>query len=216
MQHLGHYVKTKILAGFHICINVPLSEAFFVHSQNIYFLKATSWKYFSGFYYWRKMHVGHQRRWGDSCFWMQLHEWYCMLLYHLSENEVVAAVNKNVLILMIHVYSKYMVKRRWAFRYKNDKCADIETISSFLGKWYALILSIFSFHYDIRRGLPLKHFLKSGLFRTNCLCAWQFLNWDLKSVVIWCRSALSKKTMVRIKVVCSLTLFYVWFFQKWN
>ena len=33
-----------------------------------------------------------------------------------------------VVYAMIYAYSKYMVKRRWVFRYKNDKCADIETV----------------------------------------------------------------------------------------
>ena len=61
----------------------------------------------------------------------------------LSSEDAVVAADTNILILMIYVYSKYMIKQRWVFICENDKCADIETISSYLGKWYVLALSIF-------------------------------------------------------------------------
>ena len=57
-----------------------------------------------------------------------------------SEDIVVVVADTNVLILMIYAYSKYTVKRRWGFRYKNDNCADIETISSYLAAYLASIL----------------------------------------------------------------------------
>ena len=107
---------------------------------------------------------------------------------------------------MIYAYSKYMIKRNWVFRFENDKCADIETVSSYLGKYPANTPSVFHvettwkrtfprrfnveytwsvcrvcpgitdlfLHYDNRRGFYLKHFPKSGLLQTNCLCEWQF------------------------------------------
>ena len=60
----------------------------------------------------------------------------------LSSEDIVIASDTNILILMIYVYSKYMVKQRWVFICENNKCADIETIFSYLGKWYVLGLSI--------------------------------------------------------------------------
>ena len=60
----------------------------------------------------------------------------------LSSVDIVIASDTNILILMIYVYSKYMVKQRWVFICENNKCADIETIFSYLGKWYVLGLSI--------------------------------------------------------------------------
>ena len=56
-----------------------------------------------------------------------------------SEDVVVVVADTDVLILMIYAYSEYLIKRRWVFRYENDKCADIETIFSILGNnmpWY--------------------------------------------------------------------------------
>ena len=52
----------------------------------------------------------------------------------LSSEDIVIASDTNILILMIYVYSKYMVKQRWVFICENNKCADIETIFSYLGK----------------------------------------------------------------------------------
>ena len=62
----------------------------------------------------------------------------------LSSEDVVVDADTEGLILMIYACSKYMVKRRWVFRYENDKCADIETASSYLAK-YVLVLLIHSF-----------------------------------------------------------------------
>ena len=61
-----------------------------------------------------------------------------------SEDVVAVAAYTDVLILMIYGYSKYMVKRTLVFRYENDKCADIETVSLYLGK-YVLASLIYSF-----------------------------------------------------------------------
>ena len=61
----------------------------------------------------------------------------------LSSEDIVTAADTDILILMIYVYLKYMVKQRWVFICENDKCADIKTIFSYLGKWYVLGLSIF-------------------------------------------------------------------------
>ena len=52
----------------------------------------------------------------------------------LCEDLVSFVTNTYVVILMIYAYLKYMVKRRCVFRYENDGYADIETISSYLGK----------------------------------------------------------------------------------
>ena len=52
----------------------------------------------------------------------------------LYEDLVSFVTNTYVVILMIYAYLKYMVKRRCVFRYENDRYADIETISSYLGK----------------------------------------------------------------------------------
>ena len=62
-----------------------------------------------------------------------------------SQDVVVVVADTDVLILIIHAYSKYMSKQRWFLRYENNKCADIETIFSYFGKWYALVLLIYSF-----------------------------------------------------------------------
>ena len=51
-----------------------------------------------------------------------------------SEDVVVVAAGTDILILRIYAYLTFMAKRRWVFRYENDKCADIETIFSYLGK----------------------------------------------------------------------------------
>lgn len=51
-----------------------------------------------------------------------------------SEDAVFVAADTDDLILMNYAYSKYMIKRRWVFRYKDDKCASIETISLYLGQ----------------------------------------------------------------------------------
>ena len=51
-----------------------------------------------------------------------------------SEDVVVVATVTDVSILMIYVHSKSMVKRRWAFRYKNDECSDTEIVFLYLGK----------------------------------------------------------------------------------
>ena len=59
------------------------------------------------------------------------------MVYHAalsSEDVVVVAAGTDALILMIYSYLTFMVKRRWVFRYENDKCADIETICSYVGK----------------------------------------------------------------------------------
>ena len=77
----------------------------------------------------------------------------------LPSVDVVVATGTDVLILMIYTYSKFMVKRRWVFRYENDKCAVIETIFLYLGKCFPGIIDMF-FHYDIQGGLYLKHFLE--------------------------------------------------------
>ena len=50
------------------------------------------------------------------------------------EDVVVVATDADVLILMVYAYSVYMVKQRWVFRYENEKCADIEIISSYHSK----------------------------------------------------------------------------------
>ena len=63
----------------------------------------------------------------------------------LPSVDAVIAADAYVLILMIYAYSKNMVKWRWVCKYQNDKCADIETISAYFGKWYALALLIYSF-----------------------------------------------------------------------
>ena len=52
----------------------------------------------------------------------------------LYDDLVSFVTNTYVVILMIYAYLKYMVKRRCVFRYENDRYADIETISSYLGK----------------------------------------------------------------------------------
>ena len=62
-----------------------------------------------------------------------------------SEDVFVVASDTDVLILMIYAYSEYMVKQRWDFRCENEKCADIEIISSYLSKRYAQTLLIYSF-----------------------------------------------------------------------
>ena len=49
-----------------------------------------------------------------------------------SEDVATVATDTDFLILMICAYSKHMIKRRWIFRYKDDKCASIETISLYL------------------------------------------------------------------------------------
>ena len=49
----------------------------------------------------------------------------------LSSEGVVVAADTDVLLL----YSKYMVKRTWVLRYENEKCADTETVSPYLGKY---------------------------------------------------------------------------------
>ena len=52
----------------------------------------------------------------------------------LSSEDVVVAADTDILILMIYAYSKYMVKRRWVFRYENGKYAYTETTSLYLSK----------------------------------------------------------------------------------
>ena len=51
-----------------------------------------------------------------------------------SEDAVSVAADTDDLILMNYAHSKYMVKRRWVFRYEIDKKADIETILLYLDK----------------------------------------------------------------------------------
>ena len=51
----------------------------------------------------------------------------------------------------------------------------IEIICSCLGKLYALALLIYFFILTFREVYLWNIFLKRGLFRVNCLCAWQFL-----------------------------------------
>ena len=62
-----------------------------------------------------------------------------------SEDAVVVATGADVLVLMICAYSKFMLKQRWVFRYKDNQCSDSETILSYLCKSYAMILLIYSF-----------------------------------------------------------------------
>ena len=50
------------------------------------------------------------------------------------EDVVVVAADTDVLILMIYAYSVFLVKQRWVFRSENEKCADIEIISSYHSK----------------------------------------------------------------------------------
>ena len=51
-----------------------------------------------------------------------------------SEDAVVAAPGKDVLILMIYAYLTFNANRRLVFKDENDKCADTETIFSHLAK----------------------------------------------------------------------------------
>ena len=51
-----------------------------------------------------------------------------------SEDAFFVAADTDDLILMNYAYSKYMIKRRWVFRYEIDKKADIETILLHLDK----------------------------------------------------------------------------------
>ena len=48
--------------------------------------------------------------------------WLVLHATLLSEDVVVVYV-------MIYQYSKYMVERRWIFKYKNEQCADIDSFS---------------------------------------------------------------------------------------
>ena len=76
--------------------------------------------------------------------------------------------------------SKYMVNRRWVFRYGNDKCADIEQISLYLGKWYVLTLLIYSFIVTSGEVYIWNIFWK---VEKLSVCMTIFY-WDLKSAVI--------------------------------
>ena len=49
-----------------------------------------------------------------------------------SEDAVAVAAGADVLVLMIYAYSKFMLKQRWVFRYKDNQCSDSETILLYL------------------------------------------------------------------------------------
>ena len=74
------------------------------------------------------------------------------------EDAVVVATGADVLVLMIYAYSKFMLTQRWVFRYKDNQCSDSETILSYLCKWYAMILLIYSFSMTYPEGFIFEIF----------------------------------------------------------
>ena len=113
----------------------------FARFRNTDFLKATLWNYFSVFltindnkYTWNingdeithNFECNHK----EADMHMVLHAGFS------SEEVSVAATGTDVLNLMVYAYSKFLVKRTSVLRYENDKCAGIERIFSYLGKWY--------------------------------------------------------------------------------
>ena len=103
----------------------------------------------------------------------QIRKWYCMPLCHLQMYLLLPPVQ------MFWFWSFMCIQSSWFNEdgFLNTRMTNvlIEIICSCLGKLYALALLIYFFILTFREVYLWNIFLKRGLFRVNCLCAWQFL-----------------------------------------